>query len=29
MNHILSKLGAADRVQAIIIALKRGLATLQ
>ena len=28
VNHILSKLNAADRTQAVIIALKRGLASL-
>lgn len=29
VNHILSKLNAADRTQAVITALKRGLASLQ
>ncbi len=29
VNHILGKLNAADRTQAVITALKRGLATLQ
>lgn len=29
VNHILSKLNAVDRTQAVIIALKRGLASLQ
>jgi two-component system NarL family response regulator len=29
VNHILSKLNAGDRTQAVIIALKRGLASLQ
>jgi two-component system NarL family response regulator len=28
INHILSKLGAKDRTQATIIALKRGIAVL-
>jgi two-component system NarL family response regulator len=29
VNHILSKLGAGDRTQAVIIALKRGMVSLQ
>jgi two-component system NarL family response regulator len=28
INHILSKLGVKDRTQAVIIALKRGIAIL-
>ncbi|AFY44844.1 response regulator transcription factor [Nostoc sp. PCC 7107] len=29
VNHILSKLGVSDRIQAVITALKRGIVTLQ